>query len=199
MLGKNAGGYVSDYDDTMQAEGLGLKQYGLMQALGENGNTLFGFSCFSINNQCDVTIGNDPSKHKDGWANGACKNYKSGEAMMYTYAAINPCSNSPEFKDNQLVEQFDLIDGAANWDEHHEVKRAFHKKPTTMTRVAYCMKLKGKWVWSSFDHTDVEKVGIPVHYTDEQIKIKANVYSNDKAILKTGANFTVSVEFWPHG
>jgi hypothetical protein len=85
-----------------------------------------------------------------------------------------------------------------NWDTAAHFASALIANPgmpaENIERVAYCMKLGDQWVWTSFDQTDKNKIGVPTDYMLDTTVANLNVYGSDGTSV-TGSN-NGKVEFW---
>jgi hypothetical protein len=102
----------------------------------------------------------------------------------------------PESEEYTLVSTVGIPTKNQNWDTSKQVPyKVNNGVPAKFTRVAYCMKLNNKWVWSSFDSTNANAVGVPTDYKLDSTVKNLNVYSNE-ARVKTQTGAAGKVEFW---
>jgi len=108
-----------------------------------------------------------------------------------------PC-RPPEASEYLLISRVDIPRSQSDWDTSshipYTVKNAV---PSSFQRVAYCVKLGDEWVWTSFDHTDPNKIGVPVDYLMDSSVSNMNVFSNVLDVANREA-VTGKVEFWDH-
>jgi len=108
-----------------------------------------------------------------------------------------PCS-PPEAASYELVREVNVPRNSDNWDTDAHIPYSVESAvPSSITRVAYCLELDGKWAWTSFDETNSKNVGIPVDYTADRTVDNLHVFSNDKSV-STGTTSKGKVEFWDH-
>jgi len=87
-----------------------------------------------------------------------------------------------------------------NWDTMSNIPASSYQEGSStvpdgdISRVAYCVELNNKWVWTSFDHTDRSQVGIPVDYKIDGNVANLNVYdSQGKSVTGSAGG---KLEFW---
>jgi len=145
-----------------------------------------------------VTIGNNAGAHTDGTFLTNCNNYQDGVSEIRTYVQKTPdpemCSQSPEASKYQLVSTVSIPKNNGNWDRASQIPYTVNNAvPSDIQRVAYCMQIGHKWVWSSFDYSDRSKLGVPANYKLDGNVQNMNVYSN---VVKTEVGVTGKAEFW---
>ena len=67
--------------------------------------------------------------------------------------------------------------------------------PTSIDRVAYCLRLGSEWVWTSFDWTDTSKLGVPADYQINGVVQHLNIFSNAPDI-HDATSTSGKAEFW---
>jgi hypothetical protein len=109
---------------------------------------------------------------------------------------ISCACSPPESADYTLISTVGIPTSNKNWDTAAQVPyKVKNAVPAKITKVAYCMKLNNKWIWSSFDNTNSKAVGVPTDYKLDTTVKNLNVFSND-ANVKTAFHSAGKVEFW---
>ena len=99
-----------------------------------------------------------------------------------------------------LVSKVYIPQSSDNWDTISDIPASSYQEGSStvpngdISRVAYCIELNNKWVWTSFDHTDRSQVGIPVDYKIDGNVNNLNVYDSEGKSI-TGSS-SGKVEFW---
>jgi hypothetical protein len=96
----------------------------------------------------------------------------------------------------QLISETLVPTSDDKWDTALQVPKAVSNTiPAAISRVAYCLRLGEKWVWTSFDWTDTSRIGVPADYQINGEVKNMNQFSNKDGIADQTA-VTGRAEFW---